>query len=488
MMNHPLFNQQVIHQSHVLHDGDMHMQHGYSAAELAFKPENAMLPMTQIVQVNAFQHQLVAHDNTVQNQNHSLDNRYSNQSNYHNCQHMIQYKPSGDDMSELTDTRMDESRKSFRNEAPRYVSMEEDERSLNRCPTCSFIDIEEEKNMRMTSPLRPHSSSKLQRSTSTRSLTFNDNPEQPQRSSRQVPSSNVSRMSIGEATREEFEQRLILFLQEMESVNELDADDPAMMRAFLTRPSPKGIGLVKCYIKRSKGIKSKLFPEYRVYLKETNAFLMTSKKRMGNATSNYLISMGRNDFDNRQSPNVLGKLRSNFMGTEYTIYDGGRNPQYESSFEDDGDGNVRCELGAILYAAATTLGSKGPRKIKACIGKLDEDDNPTKVWRPMSEEDDRMVTCFKDKNSTEDKLVPFVNKHPTWNEDIKAYALNFNGRVTEASVKNFQLIDESDPEKIYLQFGRAGKDEFILDFQWPLSPLQAFAFALSSFDSKLGCD
>ena len=41
-----------------------------------------------------------------------------------------------------------------------------------------------------------------------------------------------------------------------------------------------------------------------------------------------------------------------------------------------------------------------------------------------------------------------------------------------------------------LQFGRTGKDEFILDVKWPLSPFQAFALALSSFDSqgKVGCD
>ena len=31
------------------------------------------------------------------------------------------------------------------------------------------------------------------------------------------------------------------------------------------------------------------------------------------------------------------------------------------------------------------------------------------------------------------------NKAPKWNEQVGAYVLNFNGRVTRASVKNFQL-------------------------------------------------
>jgi hypothetical protein len=34
------------------------------------------------------------------------------------------------------------------------------------------------------------------------------------------------------------------------------------------------------------------------------------------------------------------------------------------------------------------------------------------------------------------------NKPPKWNEQMQAYCLNFNGRVTHASVKNFQLVHE----------------------------------------------
>lgn len=71
---------------------------------------------------------------------------------------------------------------------------------------------------------------------------------------------------------------------------------------------------------------------------------------------------------------------------------------------------------------------------------------------------------------------------------MQAFVLNFNGRVDKASVKNFQLIDNDDENKIYLQFGRIAENEFTLDFQWPFSPTQAFAIALSSFDGKLACE
>lgn len=71
---------------------------------------------------------------------------------------------------------------------------------------------------------------------------------------------------------------------------------------------------------------------------------------------------------------------------------------------------------------------------------------------------------------------------------MQAFVLNFNGRVDKASVKNFQLIDNEDENRIYLQFGRVGDQEFTLDFQWPFSPMQAFAVALTSFDNKLACE
>lgn len=57
-----------------------------------------------------------------------------------------------------------------------------------------------------------------------------------------------------------------------------------------------------------------------------------------------------------------------------------------------------------------------------------------------------------------------------------------------ASVKNFQLVEPEEQECIFLQFGRVGKDEFTMDFQWPMTPFQAFAITLSSFDSKIACD
>merc|ERR1711879_966688 len=64
----------------------------------------------------------------------------------------------------------------------------------------------------------------------------------------------------------------------------------------------------------------------------------------------------------------------------------------------------------------------------------------------------------------------YQNKAPKWNDQLGAFVLNFNKRVTQASVKNFQLVSAHDPDTVLLQFGRVGKDTFNMDFRYPLSP------------------
>lgn len=85
-------------------------------------------------------------------------------------------------------------------------------------------------------------------------------------------------------------------------------------------------------------------------------------------------------------------------------------------------------------------------------------------------------------------MVVLRNKAPKWNEQLGAYCLNFGGRVTAASVKNFQLVNDDECDRVVLQYGKVGKDTFTMDYMHPLTALQAFQICLTSFDSKLGCE
>lgn len=43
-------------------------------------------------------------------------------------------------------------------------------------------------------------------------------------------------------------------------------------------------------------------------------------------------------------------------------------------------------------------------------------------------------------------LLLLQNKAPSWSDESGAYVLNFHGRVTRASVKNFQIVHPDERE------------------------------------------
>lgn len=68
------------------------------------------------------------------------------------------------------------------------------------------------------------------------------------------------------------------------------------------------------------------------------------------------------------------------------------------------------------------------------------------------------------------------------------YLPHIYNSLPQASVKNFQIIHDNDPDYIVMQFGRVSEEVFTMDFKYPLCALQAFAIALSSFDGKIACE
>ncbi|XP_013876777.1 tubby-related protein 4 isoform X1 [Austrofundulus limnaeus] len=79
-------------------------------------------------------------------------------------------------------------------------------------------------------------------------------------------------------------------------------------------------------------------------------------------------------------------------------------------------------------------------------------------------------------------LYVMANKQPLWNEATQVYQLDFGGRVTQESAKNFQI--ELDGRQV-MQFGRIDGNAYILDFQYPFSAVQAFAVALANVTQRL---
>jgi len=325
-------------------------------------------------------------------------------------------------------------------------------------------------------------------------------------------------------------------------------------------------GMIQCFIKRDKSKST-----YHLYLclstavlTENGKFLLSAKRNRKTTCTEYVISM---DADNisRSSSTYIGKIRSNFLGTKFMIYD--TQPPYNGAVVPHAGRSSRrfnskkvspkVPTGSYNIAQVTyelnVLGTRGPRRMHCVMHSIPASavepggivpGQPEQILPRALEESFRSTTSFsnssimgrymdfsssRDFSSVRDfssarfsdiaggarvadeegqnKERPLVlrNKAPRWHEQLQCWCLNFRGRVTIASVKNFQLIASSsqppaagaptpsqpapsDQDKVILQFGKVAKDMFTMDYRYPLSAFQAFAICLSSFDTKLACE
>ncbi|KAI9087244.1 hypothetical protein K1719_030879 [Acacia pycnantha] len=317
----------------------------------------------------------------------------------------------------------------------------------------------------------------------------------------------------------------------------------------LKQPGPRD-GTIQCFIKRDKSNLS-----YRLFLSlsptllvENGKFLLSAKRTRRTTYSEYVFSMDAGNIS-RSSSSYIGKLRSNLLGTKYVIYD--TQPPYNSAHIPPPPGRTsrrfyskkvspKFPSGSYSIAQVTyelnVFGTRGPRKMHCIMHSIPASaldaggmvpGQPELLPHPLgdsfpstsfSKSLDRSVEFSSSRFSElregsneeegeDGKVGPLVlkNKHPRWHEQLQCWCLNFRGRVTVASVKNFQLIaatqlaaadapapSQSAPppeqDKIILQFGKVGKDMFTMDYRYPLSAFQAFAICLSSFDTKLACE
>jgi hypothetical protein len=423
------------------------------------------------------------------------------------------------------------------------------------------------------------------------------------------------------------------------------------LNKFLNRPCPKALGTLQCEIMRVKlgtkrSVKGRLFPtyEYRLFIRdgsyhhdldlsaipghparqdtvllvakykgkshvEMNSSSSSSQSNKKGVNNYYIYSPSEDDirdhFDQNnetmeensesirqhtppQSMRELGRLQSNFTGTDFQIFspctqtsDSAENLQESSQLEtgmanlfnggDDNDcvslfstqstptlrppsrrgqrpsksnfnsggsisndsrSSVRrpwstmsknrtsrraianskqtrndlfpeAEIGAITYTA--NLFGNRPRVMDVSIPKISPSTLDATYYTSTSSNALSMLNKLKilqhrrenpQTNQNDDGevlsdiqdnfgLLSLQNRPPWWNAELGAFVLNFGGRVSVASVKNFQLCDRNDNEDIMLQFGRIkGRHLFTMDFSYPLSPVQAFAVAISSLQSK----
>jgi len=252
----------------------------------------------------------------------------------------------------------------------------------------------------------------------------------------------------------------------------------AALYTFLTRPLHPEAGTVQCYIRRDIDGSHINFNKYVLFLEETNTPVVAAFRHHHTLHNYYDIKMNTTG---RLTDNAKGltisNLELNFIGTTFLLHNSVAGHQ-----------GTAKDLATVVYER-NRVSNKGPRKMKVGVPSL-RDDRPEFVeWKHEGVKNSQMAQALK--AVTTKDLIPLLNKPPRWNEKKRAYMLDFKGRVTRSSVKNFQLVDamrDPDHKSVLLQHGRVGVNKFTMDVKHPLSILQAFAICLSSLHSKKGVD
>ncbi|XP_019172873.1 PREDICTED: tubby-like F-box protein 3 [Ipomoea nil] len=309
-----------------------------------------------------------------------------------------------------------------------------------------------------------------------------------------------------------------------EAVQTPEASAKITFPISVKQPGPRD-SLMQCFIKRNQSSQT-----YNLYLSLTQAladdgkFLLAARKYRRTTCTDYIISLQVDDMS-KGSGTYIGKLRSNFLGTKFTVYDASLAHAGVKMVKSRSTRLVALkqiaprvpvsnyEVAHISYEL-NVLGARGPRRMQCVMDSIPAcaikpgGVAPTQTDFPVSNNDSFSTIPFSRsksasvekslsgslENQTEGALV-LRNKAPRWHEQLQCWCLNFHGRVTVASVKNFQLVaapengvSGPEHEKVILQFGKVAKDVFTMDFRYPLSAFQAFAICLSSFDTKIACE
>jgi len=114
------------------------------------------------------------------------------------------------------------------------------------------------------------------------------------------------------------------------------------------------------------------------------------------------------------------------------------------------------------------------------------------VYRGASDADGSLVERWRRRESSCENVAALESKQAHWNDDLRAYTLDYDGRAQRPSIKNVQLIDYESSGAVRasgcgsqvplgprFQMGKLDDNLFTVDWTTPMSPMQAFGLALA---------
>ncbi|KAK1405076.1 Tubby-like F-box protein [Heracleum sosnowskyi] len=233
----------------------------------------------------------------------------------------------------------------------------------------------------------------------------------------------------------------------------------------LKLPAPRELPL-QCLVKRDeKNGTFRLFLALTPSFTDKGKFLLAARRHRHVAGREYIISLDAHDLS-QGSNAYVGKISSDFFGTNFTIYDS--KPPHSGAKPSSSRGGFRFasrqispqvpaqnfEVGQILYKYYGKSGT--PNRRMTCLLNCPCSDG-TAAHRPQDDFNKKMP------ESAAFGQTSLINKLPTC---LQCRFMCFHGRATIASETNFQLVatsdqsqpgGEGDEETVLLLFGKVGQ-------------------------------
>ncbi|MBA0762857.1 hypothetical protein Gotri_012410 [Gossypium trilobum] len=233
----------------------------------------------------------------------------------------------------------------------------------------------------------------------------------------------------------------------------------------LKQPGPRD-SLLQCYIKRSCNNQT-----YYLYLglyqssNEDGKFLLAARKCRRPTCTDYIISLNADDVS-KGSNTYIGKLRSNFLGTKFEIYDSqppnvGAKVTKSCSTRLMNAKQISPRVPTGKYPIAhisyelNVLGSRGPRRMQCIMDAIPTSSSELEGVAPMQ-------TKFLHSNLDTFASLPLFRSKSTRTKISKFGPLS-SLRDGMLVLKNKARRQEQQ-ENVILQFGKVGNDLFTMDY------------------------
>ncbi|KAI4999002.1 hypothetical protein ZWY2020_057462 [Hordeum vulgare] len=213
----------------------------------------------------------------------------------------------------------------------------------------------------------------------------------------------------------------------------------------LKQPGPKD-GTLKCFIRRNRTTQTYyLYTGLTEALADNGKFLLAARKCRKPTYTDYLIYLDMAGIS-KGSSTYIGKLRSNFLGTKFTVYDA--HPPYDGAAVSKRRSSHVIGLNQVsprvpagnhpvshISYELNVLGSRGPRRMSCVMSSIpasaveEGGKAPTQTEFPLSNLDSfPSIPFFRSKSARidsapaqaqdEEKLV-LKNKSPRWHEQLQ---------------------------------------------------------------------